>query len=123
MENVQESLKEVFGFSKIDAGLRSYAGMYIDGHIFSAVEHVACMREYQTKFGEMKKNKTALLHFLEQEDGLVCFVDTLVLPCFRRASLDNVLASLKEQCPLITKVYLYKYPDSILLLDLQAQTL
>ena len=122
MENVQESLKEVFGFSKIDASLRSYAGMYIDGHIYSAGEHVACMREYQTKFGEMKKNETAALHFLEQEDGLVCFVDSLVFPCFRRASLESVLASLREECPLVATVYLYTYPDTIRRLDLQGQT-
>lgn len=122
MQGCEESLKEVFGFSKIDAGLRSYAGMYIDGHIFSAVEHVACMREYQTKFGKMEKNETALLHFLEQKDGLVCFVDCLVFPCFRQASLEHVLAALKEQRPLVAKVYLYQHPDSIRQLELPAQT-
>ena len=82
MEHTQESLKEVFGFSKIDASLRSYAGMYIDGHIYSAGEHVACMREYQTKFGEMKKMKQRRFTFWSKKTAWFALWILLFFPAF-----------------------------------------
>lgn len=108
-----KSLEDLFGIKKLDVTNRSYAGMYINGHIIIGKEHLQCLSDYRKQHTPLEESKTAILHFIELQNCIVCFIDTLpFLPCNKAGTWMVINAILKQKTN-VSEIYAYNYPKTI----------